>query len=80
MVLATKFTNGSTKEGNMKTNYQGNHSKSLKLSVARSLKKLQTEYIDLLWVHWCVFTESQHQRDDRLTRIGGTTRRQFRSS
>jgi len=32
--------------------YAGNSNKSLYLSVESSLKKLRTEYIDLLYVHW----------------------------
>ncbi|KAF9445316.1 aryl-alcohol dehydrogenase [Macrolepiota fuliginosa MF-IS2] len=32
--------------------YGGNSAKSLHLSVAASLKKLRTSYIDLLYVHW----------------------------
>jgi len=36
----------------IKSNFQGNHSKSLHVSLAASLKKLQTDYIDLLYVHW----------------------------
>jgi len=32
--------------------YTGNSNKSLYLSVEASLKKLRTEYIDLLYVHW----------------------------
>lgn len=51
MVLATKFTTGFTKKENIKSNFQGNHAKSLKISVDRSLKKLQTDYIDLLYVN-----------------------------
>jgi hypothetical protein len=35
-------------------NYSGNHKKSLHLSVRDSLEKLQTDYIDLLYVHWWV--------------------------
>lgn len=33
-------------------NYNGNHKKSLKHSLDDSLKKLKTDYIDLLYVHW----------------------------
>ena len=33
-------------------NYQGQHAKSLRVSVEASLKKLQTDYIDLLYIHW----------------------------
>jgi aryl-alcohol dehydrogenase-like predicted oxidoreductase len=35
-------------------NYSGNHKRSIHLSVRDSLKKLQTEYIDLLYLHWWV--------------------------
>ena len=52
MVVATKFTTmyparfSGTK--NVKSNFQGNHAKSLKVSLEASLKKLQTSYVDLL--------------------------------
>lgn len=61
MVLATKFTTGYRTVGaheKIKSNFQGNHSKSLRVSVEASLKKLQTDYIDLLYVHWWDFTTS----------------------
>jgi aryl-alcohol dehydrogenase-like predicted oxidoreductase len=51
IVLATKFTTGypSGKGGEkIKSNFQGNHAKSLQLSLQASLKKLQTSYIDLV--------------------------------
>ncbi len=35
-----------------KTHYTGNNLKSLHLSVEASLKKLRTDYIDILYVHW----------------------------
>ncbi|OSX66459.1 hypothetical protein POSPLADRAFT_1038633 [Postia placenta MAD-698-R-SB12] len=41
MVVATK-----------QTHYIGNNMKSLYLSVEASLKKLRTEYIDILYLHW----------------------------
>ncbi|KAI0741966.1 norsolorinic acid reductase [Daedaleopsis nitida] len=54
IVLATKYTLGYRNydpELKLKVNYQGNHRKSLHLSVNDSLKKLQTDYIDLLYLH-----------------------------
>ena len=59
IVLATKFTTVYPSEPKkIKTNYSGNHSKSLRVSVEASLKKLQTDYIDLLYIHWWDFTTS----------------------
>jgi len=59
IVLATKFTTGhrlKDESQKLQSNYQGNHAKSLKLSIKDSLRKLQTDYIDLLYVHWWDFT------------------------
>lgn len=63
MVIATKFTSyypGAEKTGKIgvRSNFQGNHSKSLKLSLEGSLKKLQTSYVDVLYIHWWDFTTS----------------------
>ncbi|KAF2478859.1 norsolorinic acid reductase/dehydrogenase [Neohortaea acidophila] len=61
LVLATKFTTGYRTIGaheKIKSNFSGNHAKSLKLSVEASLKKLGTDYIDLLWLHWWDFSTS----------------------
>ena len=63
VVLATKFTTyypGPEKSKNIgiRSNFQGNHAKSLKVSLQASLKKLQTDYIDLLYIHWWDFTTS----------------------
>jgi len=59
-VLATKFTTGfpdpRNKSPRQRINYAGNSTKSLHVSLAASLKKLQTDYIDLLYVHWWDFT------------------------
>jgi aryl-alcohol dehydrogenase-like predicted oxidoreductase len=55
IVLATKFTTIYKWDWNkhpIKVNYSGNSSKSLHVSVEDSLKKLQTDYIDLLYVHY----------------------------
>ncbi|KAH8648431.1 norsolorinic acid reductase [Xylariales sp. PMI_506] len=61
MVIATKFTtNHHAGRGDTEilANYTGNGSKSLHVSVNASLKKLQTDYIDLLYVHWWDFSTS----------------------
>ena len=39
-------------------NYTGNNSKSLYLAVRESLKRLRTEYIDILYVHWWSYDTS----------------------
>lgn len=61
IVLATKYTtfypSGKNNE-KIRVNFQGNHAKSLRVSVEASLKKLQTDYIDLLYVHWWDHTTS----------------------
>ncbi|KIJ47162.1 hypothetical protein M422DRAFT_28848 [Sphaerobolus stellatus SS14] len=55
LVIATKYTTNhkrGSKDIHTKVNYTGNNSKSLHISVADSLKKLRTTYIDILYVHW----------------------------
>lgn len=49
IVLATKYTLGMLRPGD--PNGNGNHRKNLVQSVENSLKRLNTDYIDLLWVH-----------------------------
>jgi aryl-alcohol dehydrogenase-like predicted oxidoreductase len=48
IVLATKYTLSNTTKD---PNRSGNHRKNLAQSVEASLKRLNTDYIDLLWVH-----------------------------
>ena len=49
LVLATKYTNAVP--GGQDPNAAGNHRKSMMRSVEASLKRLQTDYIDLYWLH-----------------------------
>ncbi|KAI9667606.1 MAG: hypothetical protein M1821_000422 [Bathelium mastoideum] len=59
MVIATKYTTDlKFGSGGLKSNYTGNHTKSLHVSLEASLKKLQTDYIDVLYVHWWDYTTS----------------------
>jgi aryl-alcohol dehydrogenase-like predicted oxidoreductase len=57
VVLATKYTNA---QPGKDPNAAGNHRKSMMQSVEASLKRLQTNYIDLYWVHlWDQITQSK---------------------
>ncbi|PKS05451.1 hypothetical protein jhhlp_008827 [Lomentospora prolificans] len=60
IVLATKYTTAylAHDKSRIQSNYGGNGSKSMKLSVDASLKKLHTHYIDILYVHWWDYTTS----------------------
>ncbi|EED18900.1 aldo/keto reductase, putative [Talaromyces stipitatus ATCC 10500] len=56
IVLATKFTANFRaahfdKEP-IQSNFSGNSMKSMHISLKKSLEKLQTDYIDLFYVHW----------------------------
>lgn len=70
LVLATKFSSPYKQAGDCKimSNYGGNGSKSMRLSLEASLQKLQTTYIDLFYVHWWDFTanipELMHNLND----------------
>ncbi|KAK9427158.1 Aldo/keto reductase [Lipomyces doorenjongii] len=58
IVLATKYT-GAYKSHNsdmIQSNYSGNGTKSMRISLEESLRKLQTTYIDILPVHYWDFT------------------------
>jgi aryl-alcohol dehydrogenase-like predicted oxidoreductase len=70
LIIATKYTTNykSYKLGkNMKVaNYSGNSKKTMHVSVKASLEKLQTEYIDLLYVHWWDWTTSIEEIMDGL--------------
>lgn len=52
-VIATKYT---LKDRNGDPNFAGNHRKNMMRSVQESLKRMQTDHIDLLWLHIWDFT------------------------
>jgi aryl-alcohol dehydrogenase-like predicted oxidoreductase len=69
MVIATKYTTEyrSWELGLGKTpNTCGNHKRSMFMSVRDSLKKLQTDFIDILYVHWWDHTTSIEEVMDSL--------------
>ncbi|QIX00904.1 hypothetical protein AMS68_006421 [Peltaster fructicola] len=70
MVIATKFTTGyksyAVGKGVPAANFAGNHKRSLHVSVRDSLKKLQTDFIDILYLHWWDWTTSIEEIMDSL--------------
>lgn len=69
LVIATKFTTDfhSYKLGKGNApNHCGNHRRSLHMSVRDSLKKLQTDWIDILYLHWWDHTTSIEEVMDSL--------------
>lgn len=70
MVIATKFSSAYRmhEKGKIQSNFGGNGTKSLRVSVDNSLKQLQTTYIDLLYLHWWDYAttipELMHSLDD----------------
>jgi aryl-alcohol dehydrogenase-like predicted oxidoreductase len=70
VVLATKYTNSLPTAD---PNGAGNHRKSMVQSVEGSLRRLGTDYIDLLWLHAWNFTtpaEEVMRAFDDLVRVG----------
>ncbi|MGL5836819.1 MAG: aldo/keto reductase, partial [Waterburya sp.] len=70
VVLATKYTNGFS-DGN--ANGSGNQRKNMVQSVEASLKRLNTDYIDILWLHiWDFMTPAEEvmRAFDDLVRVG----------
>lgn len=69
LVLATKFTTDyksyALGKGNA-PNHCGNHRRSLHMSVRDSLRKLQTDWIDVLYLHWWDHTTSIAEIMDSL--------------
>ncbi|KAK9458703.1 NADP-dependent oxidoreductase domain-containing protein [Lipomyces oligophaga] len=60
MVVATKHTS------QYRSHELGNHLKSMNLSLRDSLRKLQTDYVDILYVHLWDYTTSIKELMDRL--------------
>ncbi|KAL6717233.1 hypothetical protein ACLMJK_005148 [Lecanora helva] len=62
MVIATKYSAGyrayNREQEPMQSNFTGNSAKSMRVSVDHSLQKLQTSYVDILYVHWWDFATS----------------------
>lgn len=70
VVLATKYTNGF---GDGNPNGSGNQRKNMVQSVEASLKRLNTDYIDILWLHlWDFMTPAEEvmRAFDDLVRAG----------
>ncbi|KAH0339780.1 aryl-alcohol dehydrogenase AAD14, partial [Aureobasidium melanogenum] len=69
MVIATKFTSdykGYDLGKGKAANHCGNHKRSLFMSVRDALKKLQTDFIDILYLHWWDHTTSIEEIMDSL--------------
>src|SRR6201996_1293150 len=60
MVIATKYSSPYKKylKEKLQSNYGGNSAKAMKVSVEQSLKKLQTSYIDIFYLHWWDYSVS----------------------
>ncbi|PQE06488.1 Norsolorinic acid reductase protein [Rutstroemia sp. NJR-2017a WRK4] len=62
LVIATKYTSGFRNAHRatepLQSNNVGNSLKSMHISIEHSLAKLQTNYIDLFYLHWWDFTTS----------------------
>ncbi|EXJ76533.1 alcohol dehydrogenase [Cladophialophora psammophila CBS 110553] len=72
MVLATKYSSGYkvfSEPQLQQSNFGANSTKSLALSVEASLKKLQTTYIDLLYVHYWDFTTGVEEMMQSLNHL-----------
>ena len=56
MVIATKYSAGyrayNREAEPLQSNFTGNSAKSMHVSVRDSLRKLKTDYVDILYVHW----------------------------
>lgn len=60
-VIATKYSSAyrtHEKDVKIQSNFGGNGTKSLRLTLENSLKNLRTSYIDLFYVHWWDYNTS----------------------
>ncbi|KXS20603.1 Aldo/keto reductase [Gonapodya prolifera JEL478] len=60
LVIATKFS-GLVKDGVNNVNNEGNARKNMVLSLERSLKRLQTTYIDVYYIHYWTYLASPEE-------------------
>ncbi|KXS12099.1 Aldo/keto reductase [Gonapodya prolifera JEL478] len=60
LVVATKFS-GLVKDGFHDVNNEGNARKNMILSIERSLKRLQTTYIDIYYIHYWTYLASPEE-------------------
>ncbi|KAJ8128525.1 hypothetical protein O1611_g5109 [Lasiodiplodia mahajangana] len=73
IVLATKYSGPykTNREVNIHTNCGGNGTKSMRLSLEESLRRLQTTYVDVFYLHWWDYTitipELMHSLNDLVT-------------
>ncbi|KAH8825573.1 NADP-dependent oxidoreductase domain-containing protein [Flagelloscypha sp. PMI_526] len=69
IVVATKYTSAWKRRDpsiQQKVFYTGNSAKALHISVEASLKKLRTDYIDILYVHWWDYATTVREVMDSL--------------
>ncbi|AJU60400.1 Aad4p [Saccharomyces cerevisiae YJM248] len=69
IVISTKFTTdykGYDVGKGKSANFCGNHKRSLHVSIRDSLRKLQTDWIDILYVHWWDYMSSIEEVMDSL--------------
>ncbi|PWZ00469.1 putative AAD14-putative aryl-alcohol reductase [Testicularia cyperi] len=72
MVIATKATSPyKTRElgTHITTNFVGNSSKSISVSTRDSLKKLRTDYIDIMYIHWYDWSTSIEEMMQALNQL-----------
>ena len=69
LFIATKYSEYYNNPAKFRSTFVGNSTKSLRNSVEDSLRKLQTDYIDLLYVHWFDYTTSIEELMQSLNQL-----------